>query len=73
VTVPASVKFDPTPVLRRLIGWSDHDIAERCAVSATAVAKWRHGGQLRASTADRVATRLDLHPSLLWPDEWWTP
>jgi len=64
-------RFDPSPVLAWLAGRSDHEIAERLGVTATAVRRWRDGAHLRAGTADRVAAALDLHPSNLWPD-WWT-
>lgn len=48
---------------------SDAEIAARTGVERTAVWKWRHGGMLRATTADRVAVRLGRHPAELWP-EW---
>jgi hypothetical protein len=65
-------RLDASPVLAWLAGSSDHVIAERVGVAATAVARWRRGAHLRVWTADRVATRLDLHPANLWGDDWWT-
>lgn len=44
-------------------------LAEVVGVGRTAVWKWRHNG-LSVEQADRIAVRLGLHPSCLWP-EWY--
>lgn len=49
----------PSKTAARLIG---------CPSSC--VRRWRKTGRLMPATADKLATRLGVHPITLWPDEW---
>lgn len=42
-------------------------IALRCGVSRQTVIRWRRKGSLPLFTADRIATRLGVHPLIIWP------
>ena len=42
-------------------------LARRLGVSAQTVHRWRNHG-VSHHQADRIATALDLHPNILWPD-----
>jgi hypothetical protein len=41
-------------------------------ITASAVTKLRRRGVVSIWTADRYATRLGVHPCLIWGDDWWT-
>lgn len=47
---------------------TDSQIADHFAVSLRSIQRWRHGNQLSPRTADRLATRLGIHPCSLWSD-----
>ena len=49
----------------------DTAIAVLLGVSRRSIAVWRRRGDLGLGLADRLACRLGLHPSLIWP-EWWS-
>lgn len=67
------VRFDPTPVLAQFPpGTTAAAISSKIGLSPAAVDHYRHGRRLmHPAAADKAATRLGLHPSLLWPD-WYT-
>jgi hypothetical protein len=46
-------------------------VARRLHTSREVVYKWRRNG-LTVAAADRLACHLNLHPAILWPDEWST-
>lgn len=46
-------------------------VARRLHTSREVVYKWRRNG-LTVEAADRLACHLNLHPAILWPDEWST-
>ena len=67
----AKVKADLplTPMEGR--GFSDQYFADMIGVSSRAVARWRsQDNRVPWVTADEAATRLGLHPLLVWGDEW---
>ena len=49
-------------------GSTNYEIAERLEVAQATVATWRKTGSLELTTADRVATKLGLHVTNIWPD-----
>lgn len=59
---PSEVQWipHPHPTVRAM--------AEAAGVSDRTVKRWIGGGKIEAGLADRVATRLGLHPLALWPD-----
>lgn len=68
-------RFDPSPLLRHLelaaSGPGDDGLAATAGVSRRTIQRWRHGSQrLRIADADRIASRLGLHPTALW-DDWY--
>jgi hypothetical protein len=44
-------------------------VARRLHTSREVVYKWRRTG-LTVAAADRLACHLNLHPAILWPEEW---
>ena len=79
---PLLATFPPQPSPAVLREWSlNHDgpcpgtapwIAEVCGVTRETVNRWRTGAMPTVPwwTADRIATRLRVHPAAIWP-EWW--
>lgn len=59
---PSEVQWiaHPLPTVRAM--------AETAGVSDRTIKRWMAGGKIEAVLADRVATRLGLHPLALWPD-----
>lgn len=47
---------------------TDGRIAVVLGVSRRQVARWASGVRVKATTADRCATRLGYHPVMIWPD-----
>lgn len=45
-------------------------LAERVGVTRRQVDRWRHEG-FGIDAADRVATAVGLHPSMVWGSDWW--
>jgi len=62
--------FDPGPVLAMFpSGTSCREMAEKIGATEPAVSQWRLGNRrMSPASADTAATRLGIHPSLLWPD-----
>lgn len=65
--------WDPAPVLRLVHAdmASDGEVSARLDVAPATVMRWRHGRRMTATTAERVADQLGLHPSNVWGDGWW--
>jgi len=62
---------DRLPVAPLLDGHATvNDAARHLQVHPRQVHRWQHNG-LTVNEADRVAVRLGVHPSAIWPD-WWT-
>ncbi len=53
-----------------LLGRSLSEVARAGGVDYRTAKQWKRVGRLPAGRADRVATRLGMHPCELW-DEWW--
>ena len=51
--------------------YSHNEFSRQVGFSATTMSQWLKRGGITEETADRIATTLGLHPSLLWP-EWWS-
>ena len=52
-------------------GFSDQHFADMIGLSTRAISRWRkNGGRVPWATADEAATKLGLHPLLVWGDEW---
>lgn len=45
-------------------------LAELLHLSSRTVRRWKEAG-VPVEAADRVAVALGLHPSAVWPVEWW--
>lgn len=82
---PRRPTFDAGPLLRqarlaldRFEGVTPMDpgaatwvaVAELLGTSVRQVQRWLTGSRLQEDTADRMATALGLHPTMLWP-EWY--
>lgn len=79
---PKGAKLDFEPLFRRLAGdgidplMPDQEdcsvalVARRLGVSRTTVQRSRRDG-ISYYTADQFACRAGLHPSNVWPDQWW--
>jgi len=52
---------------------SDHTLAEVLGVTVVTVRTWKRANRanlINAYDADRYATRLGLHPWMVWGDSW---
>lgn len=62
----------PLAALYRVIGAvSLLELAERTGVTDRSISRWHTTGAIPERAADLVATRLGLHPALVWGESWW--
>lgn len=63
-------RFDPAFIQHRhLVGT---DIADILGVNPAQMMRWNQSGQIPFWDADVYASRLGIHPSLIWGEEYWT-
>lgn len=53
-------------------GATVHAMARECGVSQSAFKSYQARGGMMIDTADRLATNLGIHPSQIWPAEYWS-
>jgi hypothetical protein len=66
---PRDRTWPTQPIFDRLRLGDHQATADALGVDATALRKWGHSG-LSDVMADRLATRLGVHPTALWGWEW---
>jgi DNA-binding Xre family transcriptional regulator len=50
---------------------NDHEFAASIGVTRDMIRGWRKNNGIRFYTADRICTRLGLHPSYIWGEDYW--
>jgi hypothetical protein len=65
------LSLEPFERITRDPDHDDYQYARSVGITRDILRGWRRNKGIRFYTADRVCTRLGMHPSYIWGDEYW--